>query len=338
MKKFAALILAGAALLCFSCERRQAGAANAAGEAEVINSYEIAYSGMACGAPVAVAALKGYYAEEGVDITLVSGTAFEAQQIALAAGKMPIINGDFQFFAPIQNGFDIKLISGLHEGCIKVLVPADSPVRTVADLKDKTIIVDAIGGTPMMVASVAAKHAGLDPRIPGDIVWKPFPWDQLIQAMEKGEGDAVALWDPFATVAERSGNYRTLVDIAKDPVFAGRNCCFIFASGRLIKENPRDVAKVLRAVQRAVKWTGENPREAAELLIKNKKLATDDVQLVTGLLESYNYTAYYGAESIKKAKEDAVYFAKEMTGAGYLPNDLDAQSFVDSIFADVLGE
>jgi len=58
---------------------------------------------------------------------------------------------------------------------------------------------------------------------------------------------------PFATVAERSGNYRTLVDIAKDPVFAGRNCCFIFASGRLIKENPRDVAKVLRAVQRAVK-------------------------------------------------------------------------------------
>jgi len=62
------------------------------------------------------------------------------------------------------------------------------------------------------------------------------------------------------------------------------------------------------------------------------------VQLVTGLLESYNYTAYYGAESIKKAKEDAVYFTKEMTGAGYLPNDLDAQSFVDSIFTDVIGE
>jgi len=325
MKKFLGLLLISFVALTFSCNKDKA-------------KYEIAYSGITCGSPIAIAELKGYYKDEGLDVTLVSGTAFEAQQAALAGGKMPIINGDFQFFPPIHNGFDIKLISGLHEGCIKVLVPKDSPVQTFADLKDKTIIVDAIGGTPMMVAAVAAKHAGLNPQIPGDITWKPFPWDQLIQAMEKKEGDAVALWDPFATIAEQSGNYRTLVDITKDPLFAGRNCCFIFASGKLIKENPADVAKVLRAVQKGVKWTGEHPREAAELLIKNKKIATDDVDLITTLLTSYNYSNYYGKASIQKAKEDALYFAKELSEIGYLPGDLDAQTFVDGIFVDVLND
>ncbi|MDR0539213.1 MAG: ABC transporter substrate-binding protein [Spirochaetaceae bacterium] len=328
------ILTAVIAVFCFTACKKKAGTESGSPPSRR-PQFDIAYSGITCGAPVAVAALKGFYAEEGVDVELVSGTAFEAQQAALASGKMPVINGDFQFFPAIQNGFDIKIISGLHEGCIKVLVPNDSPIQKISDLKGKTVLVDGIGGTPMMVTAVAAGRAGLKAGIDGDIIWKPFPWDQLLQAMEKGEGDAVAVWDPFATQGERSGKYRTLIDIGKDEPFAGKNCCFMFASGKLIREEPESIAAVLRAIQKAIAWTGSHPEETAALLISSKKIASDDTEFISALIESYKYHNYHGSHSIIKAKEDALFFARELITIGYLPADLDAQKFIDETFVAI---
>jgi NitT/TauT family transport system substrate-binding protein len=307
-------------------------------KAEKQESFDIAYSGITCGSPFALAKVLGYYEEEGLSVQLVSGTAFEAQQAALASGKMPVINGDFQFFPAIQNGFDIKIIAGLHEGCIKVMVPLDSPIRSIGDLKGKTVLVDAIGGTPMMVTAVAAGRAGLNPAVSGDITWKPFPWDQLLQAIEKGEGDAVAVWDPFATLGEQSGKYRVLLDIGKDAPFAGKNCCFVFASGKLVRENPAQTAALLRAIQKAVAWTGEHPEEAARLLIEEKLIPTDDVELITALITSYKYHNYHGKHSIAAAKSDALFFAQELVKIGYLDSETDVPSFIDDMFVDIYTE
>jgi NitT/TauT family transport system substrate-binding protein len=295
--------------------------------------YEIAYGGSACGSPISIASLNGYYAEEGIDVTLVSGVSFEVIRSYLAAGKMPVINGDFQFFPSVYNGVDVKLIAGLHEGCIKILVPIDSPIQTVADLRGKRIAVDEIGGTPMSVASVSVGAVGIDPQT--EIVWLPFPGDQEIQAVEKGEADVVAAWDPFATIAEQSGKYRVLVDIATDPLFAGRNCCFLFASGKLVKEKPEVVAGVLRALNRAGEYEGAYPAEAAKKLIANKKVSTDNEALLTTLLTSFHYDKHYSAASNIAAKDDAKYFAQKLTEIGYLPKDLDVNKFVDDMFVDV---
>jgi NitT/TauT family transport system substrate-binding protein len=244
------------AVVFVGCEARGKSQAKSA---YPLGEYDISFSGGTCSSPVAIASLKGFYAEEGIKINLVSGVSFEAQRTALAAGKMPITNGDFQFFPSVYNGIDVKLIGGLHEGCIKILVPVDSTINSLADLRGKTIAVDEIGGTPMSVASVAAGSAGVDPQT--EITWKPYPNDQLVQATERGEADLFAAWDPFATLAEQSGNFRVLLDISDHPLFAGKNCCFVFASGKLVKENPKVVAATLRAVHRAVEWIGANPAE-----------------------------------------------------------------------------
>lgn len=309
------------------------GGSKAGGSAFPLGEYDIAYGGSTCASPVAIASLKGFYAEEGVKINLVSGVSFEAQRSALAAGKMPVINGDFQFFPSVHNGIDVKLIGGLHEGCIKILVPINSPVQTLGDLRGKSIAVDEIGGTPMSVASVAAGSAGIDPQT--EITWRPFPNDQLVQAVERGEVDLFAAWDPFATTAEQSGKFRVLLDISTDPLFAGRNCCFVFASGKLVKERPQAVAAVLRAIHRAVEWIGTNPAEAAKLLVESKSVATEDAALVTDLLRHYKYGSHYSRSSIAEAKDDAAYFARELTKIGYLPADLDVQKFADDLYVDI---
>ncbi|MDR3247225.1 MAG: ABC transporter substrate-binding protein [Treponema sp.] len=310
----------------FSCSKKDA-------EKYPLGEFDIGYSGSACGSPVSIAYLKGYYEEEGVKINLVSGNTFEADRNALAAGKMPVINGDFQFFPAVYNGIDVKLIGGLHEGCIKILAPIESDILTVADLRGKRIGVDEIGGTPMSVASVAVGAIGIDPQT--EVQWIPYPADQEIQSLEKGEVDVIAAWDPFATIAEQTGKYRVLVDIATDPLFAGRNCCFVFASGKLVKENPAAVAAVLRALHKAVEFEGAHPEEAAVLLVDEKKVATDDKPLLTTLLTSFHYDKHYTVASNASARDDAVYFAEWLSKIGYLPADLDVQKFVDDMYVDI---
>jgi NitT/TauT family transport system substrate-binding protein len=325
-KRFFVPALIVFAVLLSSCAKKDT-------EKYPYGEYDIGYSGSACGSPISIAFLKGFYDEEGVKITLVSGNTFEADRNALAAGKMPVINGDFQFFPAVYNGIDVKLIGGLHEGCIKILAPIESNILTVADLRGKRIGVDEIGGTPMSVASVAVGAIGIDPQT--EIQWIPYPSDQEIQSLEKGEVDVIAVWDPFATIAENTGKYRVLVDIAKDPLFAGRNCCFIFASGKLVKENPGAVAAVLRALNKAVAFEGSNPAEAAALLVQEKKVATEDVGLLTSLIGSFHYDKHHTQAANADAKSDAAYFAGWLTKIGYLPADLDVNKFVDDLYVDI---
>jgi NitT/TauT family transport system substrate-binding protein len=301
--------------------------------AHPLGEYQLEYAGSTCGSPTSIGFLKGFYAEEGLGVELVSGNSFEVGRALLQSGKIPVTNGDFQYFPSIHNGVDVKLIGGLHEGCIKVLVPVKSAIKGFADLKGKKIAVDEIGGTPMSVVSVAVGSVGLNPQT--DVTWLPFPNDQIRQAAEKGEVDVIAQWDPFATTLERSGEYRVILDIAEHPLFKDKACCFLFASGKLVKERPDVVAAVLRAYHKSVKWIGENPRDAAALLIKEKKIATDDVELVSGLLEHYRYDRHSGSAAAARSKEDAVYFADWLTKIGYLPKDLDAKKFVDDIYVDI---
>ncbi|GHU34322.1 sulfonate ABC transporter substrate-binding protein [Spirochaetia bacterium] len=295
--------------------------------------FEIAYGGSTCGSPTAIGVSKGFFEEEGIRINLVSGSTFEASRAALAAGKIIIENGDFQYFPGVYNGLDVKLIGGLHEGCIKILVPVNSPITRLEDLRGKTIAVDEIGGTPMSVASVVAGSVGIDPQT--QITWVPYPNDQIVQSVEKGEVDVAALWDPFATTLQNTGRYRVLVDISEHPLFAGRACCFLFASGKVVRENPAAVAAALRGYHKAVAWIGANSQEAARLLISEKRVATEDAELITSLLGHYHYDQHSGHAADNQAKDDAVYFADWLTKIGYLPTDLNAQKFVDDMYVDI---
>jgi NitT/TauT family transport system substrate-binding protein len=298
-----------------------------------LGAFNIAYGGSTCGSPIAIAKLNGYFEEEGLNITLVSGSTFEAERSALAAGKNILSNGDFQYFPAVHEGIDVKLIGGLHEGCIKILAPVDSGITRLEDLRGKRIAVDEIGGTPMSVASVAAGSVGIDPQT--EITWLPFPTDLVVAAVEKGEADLLAIWDPFATLAQNTGKYRVLVDISEHPLFADKACCFLFGSGKVIKDNPGAVAAALRAINKATEWIGAHPGETAQKLVDQKFIATDEVGLVTGLLDHYKYGNHAGHAANARAKDDAVYFATQLTKIGYLPADLNPQQFVNDLYVDI---
>ncbi len=285
-----------------------------------------ALGGAACGAPAYVAYEKGYLADEGFDVELVEGT-FETEKTGLVTGEFTVTNGDFQWFTSIQAGLDLRVIGGLHKGCLKLLVPANSPIKSGADLKGKRIGVDEIGGTPMSISTLVVANANLDPQ--KDVSWIVYPDDQLPEAVKKGEIDAFATWDPFGAIFIRDQGFRALTDIAVDPLFKGRSCCFLYASGKKIKEDPARVAAIARAYKRADDYIAKNPEDVAKLEIDYGYVGTKDYALITDLIKSYDYV--YTTDHVR---DDINYFTTQFKKTGFLKKSTDAAAFTKQIYWD----
>jgi NitT/TauT family transport system substrate-binding protein len=290
-----------------------------------------ALAGGACAAPFYIAKEKGFYAREGLDVTLVSGT-FESQKTGLASGRFPVAIGDFQFFPSANQGLDIKLLAGLHEGCIKLVVPPGSPIKEAKDLAHKKIGVDELGGSPMAISSVYLANNEIDPTT--GVTWLPFPVETLMLVAEKGEVDAIALWDPFGTIAAKKG-YRVLCDIGTHPLFAGHYCCYLYASNKQLQQYPERIKAILVSIQKASEWITLHPEETAKIMIDQKYIAAKDTALITELVLSYKYHAHHSAGTRQRTKTDALYFTEQLKKTGFLPKDLDSKKFVDNLYYDL---
>lgn len=276
--------------------------------------------GALCGAPIYVAFEKGYFQEEGFDVTLISANA-ETRKIGLNNGTIPIVNGDFQFFPSIENDVKVKVVDGLHNGCIKFLVKKDSPINGVKDLKGLKIGIDEVGGTPHQVASVWLEKNGISAKPEdGEVKFLPFDDGNLeIEALNKGDIDVAALWDPFGSVQEKTGKYKVIFDLSTDPTFAGKYCCFLYASDKVLKDSPEKIAALLRAYRKAQNWIYENPQETVQLIIDGKYSAIEDKELAAELIKQYAYPSTQDRANNKQSVEsDVTYFSTELYNIGYL--------------------
>ena len=280
--------------------------------------------GALCGAPIYIAYENGYFADEGFDVNLIS-TDFEARKIGLNNGSIPIVNGDFQFFPSIENGIDVKVVDGLHEGCIKFAVKPDSDIKTVQDLKGKKIGVDEIGGTPHQVASLWLENAGIsaDPA-KGEVTFLPYSDGNLeFEALAKGEIDVAALWDPLGSIHEKAGDVRILFDLGTDEYFKDHFCCFLYASSKVLNEEPEKVAALLRAYRKAQEWIYENPEKAVDIIVNKKYAAIEDKELAVSLVKSYGYPSAdkHNESWDERVENDVKYFVDGLSKIGYLKSD-----------------
>ena len=294
-KVLAALKKSAAVVTLFSLTLSFAGCAKKE-EATKYGKINIpALDGSLCGAPIYIAYENGYFTEEGFDVTLISADT-ETRKIGLNNGTIPIVNGDFQFFPSM----------------------------------------DEVGGTPHQVASVWLENAGISARQEDhEVEFLPFADGNLeLEALYKGDLDAAAMWDPLASVAEKAGKVKTILDITKDEPFAGKACCFLYASKVLYEKNPEEVAALLRAYRKAQDFINKNPEKAVDIIIKGKYSQIEDRDLAIYLITSYNYPSFEQRQAgVFNVKDDVHYFAQQLYDIGYLKTDAD--TYTSKYFADV---
>lgn len=292
-----------------------------------------ALDGALCGAPMYIAYEKGFFAEEGFDVNLISAD-FETRKIGLNNGTVPIINGDFQFFPSIEEGINVKIVDGFHKGCIKLVVRPDSDIKTASDLKGKKIGVDEIGGTPHQVASLWIEQAGISAlQQDNEVTFLPFSDGNLeLEALYSGEIDVAALWDPLGSTAINAGKAVAVLDIATDEPFAGKNCCFLFASEKVLNEEPEKISALLRALHKAQDWISENPEEAVDIIIQGNYAQIEDKELAAELIKAYEYPSI-DENNVQNVESDVKYFVNALYDIGYLKSE--PEQFVKDIYADV---
>ena len=151
----------------------------------------------ACHAPLAYAAKTGIFAKHGVDVELVDFLANgdDALTKFIASGKIDVGAGFLLgWLKPLDEGLDVRLISGMHAGCTRLLVNRNSTVKQLEDLRGKTIAVAQENGSAQQIFSVSLVKLGIDPA--KDVTWKVFPDNLLAAVVQRGDADALAHLDP----------------------------------------------------------------------------------------------------------------------------------------------
>ena len=192
---------------------------------------------------------------------------------------------------------------------------------------------NAIGATPHQAASLWLEANGVSAI--NDVQFLPYADGNLaLEALERGQVEAVSLWDPLGSLAAVDGRADVLMDLATDPVFAGRYCCFYYVSGILLEKEPGKIKALLRALEQAHAWISEHPEETVELMQAGKHSAIEDKEFATALIKSYEYQSpEQKIKSGRNLKADLYYFADLLHKVGYL--QLNADEFTEKIYREV---
>jgi NitT/TauT family transport system substrate-binding protein len=290
----------------------------------------VAYNGGLCEGPVHIAKEKGFYAEEGLDAEVIK-VAPGAQLEMITAGK---VDASFGLLAtllqPISNGLPIKIVSGLHTGCDKLLVKADGPIKTLADLKGKKIGVPSLTSSPIMFSRRGLAATGLKVGNFGgtpEVEFVVFTNAELPLALEKGAIDALAANDPVASIAADKYGWTILLDSARDEPYKSQYCCAAYVSAALYEKDPAAALAYARAAQKASAWIAEHPEEAAKIQVDGKYVAGDAV-FNAKVLKTFRYIP-----SWQGAWDAFAILGKELKEIGVLKPTTDADQLRASSFA-----
>ena len=131
-----------------------------------------------------------------------------------------------------------------------VLVPAQSAVRSVADLKGKKIALNKGSNVHYFIVKLFEKH-GL---AYGDLNLVYLPPADARAAFEKGSVDAWVIWDPFLAAAEKTLGARVLAD-AQGVV---GNRAYYFSSLDYAAKNADVLAAVTEEINALDRWSEAN--------------------------------------------------------------------------------
>jgi NitT/TauT family transport system substrate-binding protein len=303
--------------------------ATAAIPANAGTPVNIGYQGVLCEVTTYIAVEKGFFKEEGLDVTLVKGD-WNTIKDGIASGKLQAGQGLLMnWLKPIEQGIDVKLTMGLHTGCLKIIAAKSAGVTSVTQLKGKRVGVPSFGSSQHLLTYRATALAGLNPE--KDIQWRIFPLAELKIALEKGEVDAVAVSDPIGAIIERDVPSVTLIDTAKTKPYSDEYCCLLGINGKLVKTNPELAAKISRAYAKSALWISRNRAEAADIVTANKYIPIDK-DFAAQIVEHYDYQP-----STNAAKTAVLFASKELKKVGILAASTDPERFAKYTFAELPG-
>lgn len=205
----------------------------------------------------------GYWKQEGLDVEVASveGSAAGLQQ--LGSGNIQVVSlGPEEILIGREKGVKIKgFYVQARTTIFRLVVPADSPIKTVAELKGKTVGVPALASGSVPFVKAMAASVGVDPE--KDIKFLAVGVGAPgALALQQKQVDALGLWDTLQASLENRGLALRRVEVPMVNEMIGQTVC---ATDGFIAENPQVLVGFARGVAKATLFGLTNPEAAVRI-------------------------------------------------------------------------
>lgn len=239
-------------------------------------------------APQYVAIEEGYFTEEGLDLTLVTGFGADKTMTAVISGEADIgfMGAEASVYAYQEGATDpVVNFAQLTQRAGNFLVAREEmPDFKWEDLKGEKVLGGRKGGMPEMAFEYILKKNGIDPQ-------KDLTIDQSIDfgstaaAFTSDDSAAYTVeFEPSATILEKEGAGYVVASLGEASGYVPYTS--YSAKTSYMKENPEIIQKFTDALQKGMDYVqSHTPEEIAEVIAPQFK--ETDLETITAIVKRY---------------------------------------------------
>jgi NitT/TauT family transport system substrate-binding protein len=241
-----------------------------------------------------VALHEGLFLAQGLHVTFVPAISSETVIAAQMAGRYDITGGNYVSYIQAEQSGRASLDivaegSVLQPGDIGIYTMPDSPVRTLGQLKGRTVAINAPRNILwLLAASVLAEHGMSPAEVHFVVARNGFP--AMPAELSAGRFDAAVFAEPFGSIAEEADGAVPLADFDQGAT-AGFPVEGYVVTKQWARKYPRTLAAFYRALE-AGQEIADTDRSAVEAALEAMpgSLAVSKTTAAIMSLESYPFS------------------------------------------------
>lgn len=203
---------------------------------------------------------------------------------ALASGEANInMNFSGPLILRLDAGAPVTILAGVHPGCYELF--ATERVRTLSDLKGKTVGIRGLEGPEHVFLSSMLAYVGLDPR--KDVTWVSHPTATSITLLAEGKIDAFMGFPPDPQRIRERKIGHVVVNSNLDRPWSQYFCCMVAAHRDFVQKHPVATKRALRAILKGTDVCSSEPDRASRYLVASGR--TPRYDLMRQVLKEIRY-------------------------------------------------
>ncbi|CAB3777706.1 hypothetical protein LMG28614_00442 [Paraburkholderia ultramafica] len=243
--------------------------------------------------PARLAEQLGYFKEEGLDVELQSQPAGVDAETELLAGAVQGVVGFYDHTITLQaKGKEVQaiVVFGHVPGEVVMVAPkaADS-IRSMADVKGRTLGVTGLGSSTSFLTQYLAQRAGVPST---QYTLLPVGADNsFIAALKQGRIDAGMTTEPTVSQLLKTGGARVLVDMRNvDGTRAALGGTYpaasLYMQSTWLDKHPQEAAKLARAFVKTLQYLHTHSAEEIAAHMPKDYIGNDKALYVSALKAS----------------------------------------------------
>ena len=284
----------------------------------------------ACTAAAPVAKERGIFAKHNLDVEFINfGTTTDQLLEGIATGKSDAGLGlAVGWLKPLEQGFDVRITTGVHGGCIRLLGSKAAKIDSIESLRGKSIGISDQSGPAKNFFSIFLAKKGIDPV--QEVEWRQYPANLLALAVDKGEVQALAAIDPLPYLWLKEGKLNELATNLSGE-FADRTCCVLAISGSIVRSQLPVAAALTRSILEGAEHVADDPADAAA--IYSKYGGRGPVADLTAMYRTHTDHNHPVGGTLEK---QLMLYTEELKAVHVMKKSTDPAKFAQRIYADVL--